>query len=86
MYAIGDVNRRALLTHAGKYQARVVGNVLAARAADRPLDTTAWGRIRPPPATIAVAAQVPIERPWHAVPSFPTISEVWLRLLEVHRG
>jgi dihydrolipoamide dehydrogenase len=25
---------------------------------------------------------VPVERLWHAVPSFPTISEVWLRLLE----
>jgi pyruvate/2-oxoglutarate dehydrogenase complex dihydrolipoamide dehydrogenase (E3) component len=33
-------------------------------------------------ATIAVAAAVPLERLWHAVPSFPTISEVWLRLLE----
>jgi pyruvate/2-oxoglutarate dehydrogenase complex dihydrolipoamide dehydrogenase (E3) component len=33
-------------------------------------------------ATIAVAGEVPIDRLWHAVPSFPTISEVWLRLLE----
>jgi pyruvate/2-oxoglutarate dehydrogenase complex dihydrolipoamide dehydrogenase (E3) component len=37
-------------------------------------------------ATIAVAAQVPISRLWHAVPCFPTISEVWLRLLEAYRG
>jgi hypothetical protein len=22
---------------------------------------------------------------WHAVPCFPTVSEVWLRLLEAHR-
>jgi dihydrolipoamide dehydrogenase len=36
-------------------------------------------------ATIAVAAEVPIARLWHAVPSFPTISEVWLRLLESYR-
>jgi dihydrolipoamide dehydrogenase len=36
-------------------------------------------------ATIAVAGQVPIDRLWHAVPCFPTISEVWLRLLEAHR-
>ncbi|MBQ1020268.1 NAD(P)/FAD-dependent oxidoreductase [Micromonospora sp. D93] len=169
LYAIGDVNRRALLTHEGKYQARVVGNVIAARAADRPLDTNAWGlhqatadryavpqviftgpevgsvgltaeqaersgrRIRVVDvdmarvpgallwadgyegqarmvvdldgeyllgvtfvgpgiaellhsATVAVAARVPIERLWHAVPSFPTISEVWLRLLEAYRG
>lgn len=33
-------------------------------------------------ATIAIAGEVPIDRLWHAVPSFPTMSEVWLRLLE----
>jgi pyruvate/2-oxoglutarate dehydrogenase complex dihydrolipoamide dehydrogenase (E3) component len=37
-------------------------------------------------ATIAVAAQVPIDRLWHAVPCFPTLSEIWLRLLEANRG
>lgn len=37
-------------------------------------------------ATIAVAAEVPVDRLWHAVPSYPTISEVWLRLLEAYRG
>jgi dihydrolipoamide dehydrogenase len=36
-------------------------------------------------ATIAVAGQVPIDRLWHAVPCFPTISELWLRLLEAYR-
>jgi len=36
-------------------------------------------------ATVAVAGQVPIDRLWHAVPCFPTISEVWLRLMEAHR-
>jgi pyruvate/2-oxoglutarate dehydrogenase complex dihydrolipoamide dehydrogenase (E3) component len=35
-------------------------------------------------ATVAVAGQVPLERLVHAVPSFPTISEVWLRLLEAY--
>lgn len=33
-------------------------------------------------ATIAVVAEVPIDRLWHAVPAYPTISEVWLRWLE----
>jgi hypothetical protein len=28
---------------------------------------------------------VPIDRLWHAVPCFPTITEVWLRLLEAYR-
>jgi pyruvate/2-oxoglutarate dehydrogenase complex dihydrolipoamide dehydrogenase (E3) component len=35
-------------------------------------------------ATVAVAGQVPLDRLWHAVPSFPTVSEVWLRLLEAY--
>jgi dihydrolipoamide dehydrogenase len=35
-------------------------------------------------ATVAVVGQVPLDRLWHAVPSFPTISEVWLRLLEAY--
>jgi pyruvate/2-oxoglutarate dehydrogenase complex dihydrolipoamide dehydrogenase (E3) component len=33
-------------------------------------------------ATIAVVGEVPLDRLWHAVPSYPTVSEVWLRLLE----
>lgn len=33
-------------------------------------------------ATLAVVGEVPIARLWHAVPAYPTISEVWLRLLE----
>jgi dihydrolipoamide dehydrogenase len=33
-------------------------------------------------ATIAVVGEVPLERLWHAIPSFPTRSEVWLKLLE----
>jgi dihydrolipoamide dehydrogenase len=36
-------------------------------------------------ATVAVAARVPIDRLWHAVHCFPTISEVWLRRLEANR-
>jgi dihydrolipoamide dehydrogenase len=35
-------------------------------------------------ATIAVVGEVPLARLWHAVPSFPTMSEVWLRLLEAY--
>jgi dihydrolipoamide dehydrogenase len=33
-------------------------------------------------ATIAIVGEVPITRLWHAVPSYPTLSEIWLRLLE----
>ncbi len=35
-------------------------------------------------ATIAVVGEVTLDRLWHAVPSFPTMSEVWLRLLETY--
>lgn len=169
LYAAGDANHRALLTHEGKYQARIAGAAIAARAAGHPLDTAPWGahaatadhyavpqvfftvpeaaavgltaeqaehaghRARAVDveigdavmgaklyadgytgrarmvvdvehgyplgmtmvgpgvsellhaATIAVAGRVPIDRLWHAVPCFPTISEVWLRLLEAYR-
>jgi dihydrolipoamide dehydrogenase len=37
-------------------------------------------------ATIAVVGEVPIARLWHAVPAYPTVSEIWLRLLEAFRG
>jgi dihydrolipoamide dehydrogenase len=35
-------------------------------------------------ATIAIVGEVPIDRLWHAVPAYPTISEVWLRWLEAY--
>ncbi|AXH34863.1 NAD(P)/FAD-dependent oxidoreductase [Humibacter sp. BT305] len=35
-------------------------------------------------ATIAIVGEVPVERLWHAVPAYPTISEIWLRLLETY--
>jgi pyruvate/2-oxoglutarate dehydrogenase complex dihydrolipoamide dehydrogenase (E3) component len=155
LYAIGDVNGRALLTHMGKYQARIaadtilgpggpclildgaraprvtftdpqvaaVGYTLAAaeeaginaRAVDVSTQASAgasfYGRddtlgtsrlvvdedagvivgatFTGPEvgewlqaATIAVVAEVPLERLAHAVPAFPTRSEVWLYLME----
>jgi len=155
LYAVGDVNGRALLTHMGKYQARLaadailgktvrlrsdggasprviftdpqvgaVGLTLAAateaglrvRAVDVETSGNAGGSFvgRGAPgtsrlvvdeerrvvvgatitgaevaeslhaATIAVVAEVTLEDLWHAVPSFPTRSELWLRLLEAY--
>ncbi|MEV8565242.1 NAD(P)/FAD-dependent oxidoreductase [Streptomyces sp. NPDC051322] len=170
LYAVGDVNHRALLTHQGKYQARIAGAAITARAQGVPLlETDRWGAhcatadhaavsqvVFTDPeaasagltlaeaeraghrvtavdydmsgvagaglyadgyrgharmivdvdrevllgatfvgpgvsellhsATVAVAGEVPIDRLWHAVPAYPTISEVWLRLLETYRG
>ncbi|TWD17555.1 dihydrolipoamide dehydrogenase [Streptomyces sp. T12] len=43
LYALGDINHRALLTHQGKYQARTAGDAIGARAAGRPLDDGPWG-------------------------------------------
>jgi dihydrolipoamide dehydrogenase len=161
LYAAGDVNHLALLTHMGKYQARVCGDAIAARAAGheptvRDLASRRWVpqvvftlpevaavgltaeqaqatgcRVRVVEyaigdvagarlfadgyrgraqlvvdedrqvivgvtlagpgvgemihaATVAVAGEVPLSRLWHAVPSYPTMSELWLRLLETY--
>jgi dihydrolipoamide dehydrogenase len=35
-------------------------------------------------ATIAIVGKLTLDRLWHAVPSFPTVSEIWLRLLETY--
>ncbi|MEU1597185.1 NAD(P)/FAD-dependent oxidoreductase [Streptomyces sp. NPDC005708] len=43
LYALGDVNHRALLTHQGKYQGRTAGDAIGVRAAGRPLDDGPWG-------------------------------------------
>jgi len=153
LYAIGDANGRALLTHMGKYQGRIAADHILgksvelrsdgplsprviftdpqiaavghteASARDAGLDVRVvevgtganaggsfYGRNAPGTArilvdedrgvvagatftgpdigeslhaaTIAVVGEVPLELLWHAVPSFPTRSELWLRLLE----
>lgn len=156
LYAVGDVNGRALLTHAGKYQARIAGNHIAG------IETSAWGDVKAVPrvvftdpavaavgltesdaaeqgipvhtvqydvgstagaaaqgqgikgtsqlvidagrqvivgatfvgpgvgellhaATIAIVGEVDLNTLWHAIPSFPTISEIWLRFSEAYR-
>jgi dihydrolipoamide dehydrogenase len=155
LYAVGDVNGRALLTHMGKYQARLaadailgkdvrlrsdggasprviftdpqvgaVGLTLAAaqeaglrvRAVEVETSGNAGGSFvgKDAPgtarlvvdedrkvvvgatitgaevaealhaATIAVIGEVSLDDLWHAVPSFPTRSELWLRLLEAY--
>ncbi|HEY6493750.1 MAG TPA: NAD(P)/FAD-dependent oxidoreductase [Trebonia sp.] len=161
LYAAGDVNHLALLTHMGKYQARVCGDAIAARAQGREPSvrdiasktrvpqvvfsipevaavgltaeqaTAAGVRVRVVEyeignvagaslyadgyrgraqmvvdsdrevivgmtlagpgvgemihaATIAVVGEVPLRSLWHAVPSYPTMSEIWLRLLETY--
>ena len=35
-------------------------------------------------ATVALVGKVTLDQLWHAVPSYPTVSEVWLRLLETY--
>ena len=156
LYVVGDANGRVLLTHMGKYQARLaadhilgrtgaatvlrsdgrlsprviftepqvaaVGHTLQSaeeaglnvRAVDTPTEGSAGGSFvgHGAPgtarivvdedrkvivgatftgvdvaeslhaATIAVIGEVPLERLWHAVPCFPTRSELWLNLLE----
>jgi dihydrolipoamide dehydrogenase len=31
---------------------------------------------------MAVVGRIPVPALWHVVPSYPTVSEAWLRLLE----
>ena len=52
LYAVGDVNHRALLTHQGKYQARIAGDAIA-RACCRtgPVETRRGAPTPPPPTT-----------------------------------
>ncbi|HUZ70802.1 MAG TPA: NAD(P)/FAD-dependent oxidoreductase [Candidatus Saccharimonadales bacterium] len=168
LYAVGDVNHRALLTHMGKYQARACGDAIAARAkGELTEDPPAWSAFAATAdhasvpqvvftdpevasvgltheravaaglnvrsvdyeignvsgaslmadgykgharitvdedrkvivgatfsgpgvsdllqaATVAVVGEVPLDRLWHAVPAYPTMSEIWLRLLETY--
>jgi pyruvate/2-oxoglutarate dehydrogenase complex dihydrolipoamide dehydrogenase (E3) component len=35
-------------------------------------------------ATFVVVGEIPLDRLWHAVPAYPTVSEIWLRLLETY--
>src|SRR3954454_10234087 len=35
-------------------------------------------------ATIAIVGEVPLDELWHAVPAYPTRSEVWLKLMEAY--
>ncbi len=154
LYVVGDTNGRALLTHQGKYQARLVGDHVAgidvdpawaderalvrvvftdpniaavgmteAEARESGIDVlavsydmghTAGGALQGKgyggpaklvvdrdrrvlvgasfvaagagemlhAATIAIVSEITVDRLWHAIPAYPTASEVWLRLLE----
>ena len=43
LYALGDINHHALLTHQGKYQARIAAAAIAARAAGAAHRPALWG-------------------------------------------
>ncbi len=60
LYAIGDVCGRALLTHMGKYQARIAGDVIAARAEGR--RSTACATTTSPTTTSSRRWSSPIRR------------------------
>ncbi len=63
LYAVGDVNHRALLTHQGKYQARAAGDVIAAgRRATRSTTRRGARTWRPPITTRCPRSPSPIPR------------------------
>lgn len=37
-------------------------------------------------ATVAIVGRLTVDQLWHAVPAYPTASEIWLRLLDGHRS
>jgi pyruvate/2-oxoglutarate dehydrogenase complex dihydrolipoamide dehydrogenase (E3) component len=80
-YAIGDVAGAAVYADGYKGQARIVVDEDRRVVVGATFVGPAVGELVHS-ATAAVAGEVPLERLWHAVPSYPTISEVWLRLLE----
>lgn len=102
LYAVGDVNGRALLTHMGKYQAWVASENLLGRPTEAVAAGLGSPRVTftdPQVAAVgktlaeareagldAVLAAVPLPRLRHAVAPYPTRSEVWLKLLERYEG
>ena len=62
LYATGDVNHRALLTHQGKYQARAAGDVIAARARRATASTTRRGAVTSPSADHEVGSAGDLHR------------------------
>jgi dihydrolipoamide dehydrogenase len=156
LYAIGDANGRALLTHVGKYQARMAADDILerpgavveekaiprvtfsrpqiaavglthaqaveqgihARSVSTDVSSVAGasvsgvgleGKVQATfdtdrhvlvgatftgpavdnllhAATIAIVGEVPFDRLKHAVPCFPTVSEVWLKLIESYES
>jgi dihydrolipoamide dehydrogenase len=80
-YEIGNVAGAGLYADGYKGRARMVIDETRSVVAGMTLVGPAVGELLHA-ATIAIVGGVPLSRLWHAVPSYPTISEVWLRLLE----
>ena len=82
-YEIGDVSGARLFADGYRGHARMVVDEDRGVIVGMTLVGMAVGEMIHP-ATIAVAGQIPLHRLWHAVPSYPTMSEIWLRLLETY--
>jgi dihydrolipoamide dehydrogenase len=80
-YDLGSVRGAALLRDGYRGRAKLVVD----RPTDTPIGATFVGSDVAEllhSATIAIVGGVTLDRLWHAVPSYPTVSEIWLRLLE----
>jgi dihydrolipoamide dehydrogenase len=82
-YEIGDVSGAGLFADDYKGHAQMVVNEQKKTILGMTLAGPGVGEMIHA-ATIAVAGQVPLDSLWHAVPSYPTMSELWLRLLETY--
>ncbi len=80
-YDLGSVAGASLVRDNYKGRAKIVVD----RASDTPVGATFVGADVAEllhSATTAIVGKVTLDTLWHVVPSYPTISEVWLRLLE----
>jgi pyruvate/2-oxoglutarate dehydrogenase complex dihydrolipoamide dehydrogenase (E3) component len=82
-YELGDVSGASVFADGYRGQARMVVDEAKRTVVGATFAGPGVGELLHS-ATIAVVGEVPIDRLWHAVPSYPTISEVWLRLLEAY--
>ncbi|MDH6145851.1 pyruvate/2-oxoglutarate dehydrogenase complex dihydrolipoamide dehydrogenase (E3) component [Kitasatospora sp. GP30] len=80
-YPIGDVAGASLLADGYRGHAKLVVDEQRSIVVGCTLVGPGVGELIHA-ATVAIVGEVPLERLWHAVPAFPTVSEIWLRLLE----
>jgi dihydrolipoamide dehydrogenase len=84
-YEIGNVSGAALMRESYNGRAKLVVDVASETLLGATFVGPEVGELVHA-ATVALVGKVTLDTLWHAVPSFPTMSEIWLRLLESWRS